>query len=139
MHPLKIPFGKFYFCWKSPPLFNFLQKVQLDKFTLSYFDYKKTLIFDYFSDHFGNPPSREIISRESKQAETFLGKFSYAKLCSHLLYERGFFLISTPLFKLKFFTVLKSRVERKSQTLAWRAVRWWRSSPFHIRSNFCWF
>ena len=40
-----------------------------------------------------------------------------------LLYERGCSLLNAPLFRLKFFTILKSRFERKSQTLAQRVGR----------------
>ena len=43
---------------------------------------------------------------------------------NYFVYEKGCFLINTPLFTLKFFTVLKSRVERKSQTLAQRVGCW---------------
>ena len=37
---------------------------------------------------------------------------------NYIAYERGCSLLIAPLFTLKFFTVLKRRVERKSQTSA---------------------
>ena len=54
-----------------------------------------------------------------------------------LLIWKGFFLLDAPLFTLKFFIVLKSRVARKNQTLAQGAGRRGGKTPFHIRSNFC--
>ena len=43
---------------------------------------------------------------------------------------KGLFLLYTPLLALKFFTVLKSRVARKNQTLAQGAGCWGGKAPF---------